>query len=129
MSADWWIMAGLGAAVVVLTVWHAKLEQKRAIERCDAALRGERKMHMEIETNVLNMRNDALRDLRFTRSELDAANVDIERQMDNWAGDINDLHQCRIDLGEYQRENAELRRRLARPKGPRGIAIPRDAAQ
>ena len=97
MSADWWT-AALIVAGGVLAIWHARLERRRAMERVEAAMRGERKMHMEMERNLLKLRNDALADLRAA------------------------IFQHTIDIGEYQRENADLRRRLARPKGRARLA-------
>ena len=94
MTADLWT-AALIVDGGVLAIWHGRLERLRATERCEAALRAERKMHMEIEQNLLKLRNDALADLRSAKAEM--------------ADTIN--------------ENAELRRRLARPKGRDRLAI------
>ena len=91
MTADWWIMAALGVAIVVFGAWHARIERLRAIERCEVALRGERKMHMGIEANLLKLRNDALADLR----------------------------NAKVEMTDMLNENAELRRRLDRLKGHR----------
>ena len=100
MSADWWIMAALGLAIIVFGAWNARIEHLRSIERVEDELRGERKMHMEIEANLLKLRDDALADLRATKADMK-----------------DTIDQIMIDVGEYQSENSELRRRLARPKG------------
>ena len=94
MSDDLW-MPALIAACGVLGVWHARLERRRATERCEAALRGERKMHVEIEGKLLTWRNEII--------------VDFQAQA--------------AILLDCQRENAELRRRLAMLIGRDRFAI------
>ena len=84
MTVDWWT-AALIAACGVLGVWHARVERWRATERYEAALRGERKMHVEIEGKLLTWRNEII--------------VDFQAQ--------------NAILTDCQRENAELRRRLS----------------
>ena len=100
MSADWLIMAALGLAIIVFGAWHARVERLRATERCEAALRRQLKMHIEIEEDLIKLRNDALDDLRATKADMK-----------------DTIDQIMIDVGEYRSENSELRRRLARPKG------------
>ena len=88
MSDDLW-MPALIAACGVLGVWHSRVERRRATERCEAALRGERKLHAEIEGKLLTWRNEII--------------VDFQAQ--------------NAILTDCQSENAELRRRLARLSG------------
>ena len=94
MTVDLW-MSALGVACVVLAIWHARLERRRAIERCEAALRGERKLHVEIEGKLLTWRNEII--------------VDFQAQ--------------NAILTDCQCENAELRRRLERLDGHGGVAV------
>ena len=100
MSASSWIMAAIGVASFVFAIWHARVERLRAIERCETALRRQLKMHIEIEEDLIKLRNDALADLCATKADMK-----------------DTIDQIMIDVGEYRSENSELRRRLARPKG------------
>lgn len=86
MTADWLIISALSVAIVMFGAWHGRTERLRAIKQGESALRGERKMHMGIEANLLKLRNDALADLR----------------------------NAKVEMTDMLNENAELRRRLDR---------------